>query len=83
MHIYYINGQFKHKEESFISVEDRGFNFSDGVYEVVSFNNFKIINKEKHFLRLKRSLSELNIENPFKLAAHMVYTQNQLLLVSN
>ena len=49
MHIYYINGQFKHKEESFISVEDRGFNFSDGVYEVVSFNNLNIINKEKHF----------------------------------
>ena len=65
MHIYYINGQYKHKEESFISVEDRGFNFSDGVYEVVSFDNFNIINKEKHFLRLKRSLSELKIENPF------------------
>ena len=39
MQIYYVNGSFEHKSDALISVEDRGFNFSDGVYEVIGFKN--------------------------------------------
>ena len=66
MEIYFINGAFKHKSNALISVEDRGFNFSDGVYEVISFLKKSLINLDKHFLRLKRSLKELKIDSPYK-----------------
>ena len=41
MTIYYVNGSYKNKANALISVEDRGFNFSDGVYEVIGFNQQK------------------------------------------
>ena len=53
MEIYYVNGFFKHRNEALISVEDRGFNFSDGVYELISFANKNLIFLEKHFCSLK------------------------------
>ena len=39
MRYCYINGLYKNKTEAKVSIEDRGFNFSDGVYEVMSFLN--------------------------------------------
>jgi len=66
MQICYINGSFENKSDALISVEDRGFNFSDGVYEVMSFSEEVLINFKKHLDRLKRSLKELRIRSPFK-----------------
>ena len=66
MQIYYVNGSFKHKFNALISVEDRGFNFSDGVYEVIGFTKQKLLNFKKHTARLKRSLNGLKISSPFK-----------------
>ena len=37
METYYVNGFFKRRNDAKISVEDRGFNFSDGVYELISY----------------------------------------------
>ena len=48
MSICYINGSFEDKSSAVISIEDRGYNFSDGVYEVMSFFGCNIINYEKH-----------------------------------
>ena len=42
MTIYYVNGSYLDRLNASISVEDRGFNFSDGVYEVIAFSK-KII----------------------------------------
>ena len=44
----------KVKLNALISVEDRGFNFSDGVYEVIGFTKQKLLNFKKHTLRLKK-----------------------------
>ena len=66
MSICYINGSFQNKSSASISIQDRGFNFSDGVYEVMSFQKNKIINFDKHIKRLDRSLNSLRITNPMR-----------------
>ncbi len=66
MTIYYVNGSYQSRSKALISVEDRGFNFSDGVYEVIGFSKQKLLNFKKHTVRLKRSLNNLNISHPFK-----------------
>ena len=62
---YYVNGSYLNKADALISVEDRGFNFSDGVYEVIAFNKRKLLNLNKHIIRLKKSLKGISIKNPF------------------
>ena len=54
MAIYYVNGSYKNKANALISVEDRGFNFSDGVYEVIGFNQQKLLNFKKTFSKIKK-----------------------------
>lgn len=66
MRYCYINGLYKNKIEAQVSIEDRGFNFADGVYEVMSFFNSNLINFPKHISRLERSLDSLKIIMPFK-----------------
>ena len=65
MSFCFINGSYKYQNEALISVEDRGFNFSDGVYEVISFRFNKLLNFDKHLKRLNYSLEELKINSPF------------------
>jgi len=57
----YLNGRFMPRDEARISPDDRGYIFADGVYEVVKFYNGKPFRYEDHFLRLKRSLQEVQI----------------------
>ena len=66
MSICFINGSFEDKSSASISIQDRGFNFSDGVYEVMSFQKNKIINFDKHIKRLDRSLNSLRIIKPMR-----------------
>lgn len=47
-------------------MEDRGYQFSDGVYEVIAIMNGKMLDDDLHFKRLKRSLDELGIKMPMK-----------------
>ena len=47
MSFCYINGSYKNNIDALISVEDRGFNFSDGIYEVMSFRNGKLLLKRR------------------------------------
>ena len=83
MQIYFVNGSFVHKSLANISVEDRGFNFSDGVYEVISFSKKTLLNLDRHFLRLKRSLRELKIDNPYKNFKSLELIIKRLLNVNN
>ena len=48
-----------------VSFEDRGYQFSDGVYEVFALHNCSLIDEVAHFERLFRSLKELSIEVPW------------------
>ena len=61
----YVNGKFVLKKEASISVFDRGFLFSDSVYEVTAVIEGKLVDWQEHFARLVRSLDHLNIVNNF------------------
>ena len=62
--IVYVNGRFVPEEEAVISVFDRGFLFADGVYEVTSVLDGKLVDFGGHVARLARSLSELDMSAP-------------------
>ncbi|MBN2184238.1 MAG: aminotransferase class IV [Candidatus Krumholzibacteriota bacterium] len=59
--IVFLNGQYIGREKAWISPDDRGFVFSDGVYEVLSSYNGKVFEAWRHIQRLDGSLSGLNI----------------------
>ena len=60
--IVYLNGRFIPKDESFISTDDRGFYFADGVYEVIKYYKGIPFCFEDHIIRLKNSLSSVRID---------------------
>jgi D-alanine transaminase len=60
--IVYLNGRFIGKDESFISTEDRGFYFADGVYEVIKYYKGIPFCFEDHMTRLRHSLSSVRID---------------------
>jgi D-alanine transaminase len=60
----YVNGAYVPEEEAKISVFDRGFLFADGVYEVTSVLDGKLVDFEGHAARLARSLAELDMAAP-------------------
>lgn len=62
--IVYVNGDYLPEEEAKISVFDRGFLFADGVYEVTSVLDGKLIDLPGHLTRLHRSLGELDMPAP-------------------
>lgn len=61
MRIVYVNGEFVPEDEAKVSIFDRGFLFADGVYEVTTVLDRKLVDFSGHRTRLRRSLGELNI----------------------
>ncbi len=64
--IVYVNGDYLPEEDAKVSIFDRGFLFADGVYEVTSVLESKLIDFPGHETRLARSLSELGMGYPFQ-----------------
>ncbi|ATU91675.1 D-amino-acid transaminase [Phyllobacterium zundukense] len=62
--IAYVNGQYVPHSEAGIHIEDRGYQFADGVYEVCEIARGNIMDMTRHLDRLGRSLSELKIGWP-------------------
>jgi D-alanine transaminase len=60
----YVNGRYVPHAQAAVHVEDRGFQFADGVYEVVSIRRGRLIDEAGHLDRLDRSLQELRIAWP-------------------
>ncbi len=60
----YVNGEYLPEADAKISVFDRGFLFADGVYEVTSVLDGKLIDFPAHIERLNRSLGALGIAHP-------------------
>lgn len=60
----YVNGEYVPEAEAKVSVFDRGFLFADGVYEVTSVLEGKLIDFAGHAKRLARSLGELEMATP-------------------
>jgi D-alanine transaminase len=62
--VAYVNGRYVSKGDAVVHIEDRGFQFADGVYEVWAVLDGRLADAQGHFARLERSLRELRITEP-------------------
>jgi len=62
--IAYVNGRYLPHRSAAVHVEDRGFQFADGVYEVIAITAGRFIDEELHLRRLHRSLEALRMAPP-------------------
>jgi len=62
--IAYVNGRYVVHAQAGVHIEDRGYQFADGVYEVCEVARGYIVDMPRHLARLKRSLKELSIAWP-------------------
>ncbi len=62
--IAYVNGRYVPHRRAAVHIEDRGYQFADGVYEVVGVHKGRLIDEKEHLDRLERSLAELSIPSP-------------------
>ena len=67
--IAYVNGRYMPGAQASVSIEDRGFQFADGVYEVCEVREGRLVDERRHMARLDRSLSELRIARPMSAIA--------------
>ena len=68
--ISYVNGNYCEHKKSFVHIEDRGYQFADGVYEVFGVINKKIVDFDGHINRLFRSLNEVQIKSPINKSSY-------------
>lgn len=83
MRTVYVNGEYLPEDQATISIFDRGFLMADGVYEVTSVLDGKLIDFAGHIARLNRSLDALEMRNPISdedlLAVHReLVTRNKI-----
>ena len=67
--IAYVNGRYLPQGEAVVHIEDRGYQFSDGVYEVIALRGGSLVDEAPHLERLERSLGELRIARPMERRA--------------
>ncbi|MGO7990727.1 D-amino-acid transaminase [Rhizobium leguminosarum] len=67
--IAYVNGRYVKHSDASVHIEDRGYQFADGVYEVCEVRHGYIVDLTRHLNRLDRSLGELRIVWPMGRAA--------------
>jgi D-alanine transaminase len=81
----FVNGEYLPYEESKVHIEDRGYQFADGVYEVFAVIENKLADYDAHMNRLLRSLSELNIKLPYSRKSIFFHISNIVMqnLISN
>lgn len=67
--IAYVSGQYLPHRQAAVHIEDRGYQFGDGVYEVIAVVDRRLVDEAPHLARLHRSLAELRITAPMGDAA--------------
>jgi D-alanine transaminase len=67
--IAYVNGRYQPHRTAAVHIEDRGYQFADGVYEVVPVQRGRLIDEDLHLDRLDFSLGELEIGRPMERRA--------------
>jgi D-alanine transaminase len=82
-HYAYVNGKFVRHKDAKVSIDDRGFLFADGVYEVIGCIHGNLADEVGHMDRLERSLSELKMKMPmsreeFAAAMRKLLKKNKL-----
>jgi D-alanine transaminase len=81
--IAYVNGRYVPLRDAMVNVEDRGSQFSVGVYEVCEVRGGRLVDERRHMERLARSLGELRIPMPMSAKAlsvvfHEVVRRNRV-----
>ena len=74
--IAYVNGNYLDFTKSLVHIEDRGYQFADGVYEVFNVSNSKLADYDLHIRRLYRSLGELKIKSPIAKKTYIYHIKN-------
>ena len=72
----FVNGEYCEHRDSFVHIEDRGYQFADGVYEVFAVINKKIVDFDGHLNRLFRSLNEISLNSPIVREAYLFHIRN-------
>jgi D-alanine transaminase len=67
--IAYVNGRYLPRRDAAVNIEDRGYQFADGIYEVCEVKGGRMVDERRHLARLARSLAELRIAMPMPIAA--------------
>src|SRR5262249_55767587 len=67
--IAYVNGRYVAHRDASVHIEDRGYQFADGGYEVCEVKGSRLIDERRHMQRLQRSLAELRIRLPMSEAS--------------
>ena len=67
--VAYVNGRYRPHRDAVVHIEDRGYQFADGVYEVCEVTGGRLVDERRHMERLQRSLAELRIPLPMTLPA--------------
>jgi D-alanine transaminase len=67
--VAYVNGRWLDQRSASVSIEDRGYQFGDGIYEVVHVFRGRFVDEERHLARLDRSLREIRLPGPMPRAA--------------
>ena len=70
--LVYLNGEYLPREEAKVSVEDRGFVFGDGVYEVTRALQGRLYGEAGHWARLERGMRELRIDPGERVSRQIV-----------
>jgi len=81
--VAYVNGRYLAQRDAAVNVEDRGYQFGDGVYEVLHVNARRFVDEDRHLGRLERSLREVQIAMPMPRASllrvlHEVVDRNRI-----
>lgn len=76
--IAYVNGAYRRHTDAAVHIEDRGFQFADGVYEVCEVRHGFIVDLTRHLDRLDRSLAEIRIAWPMTRAALVIVVREVL-----
>ncbi len=76
--IAYVNGAYAPHSRSVVHIDDRGYQFGDGIYEVWAVFDGRLADAEGHFARLERSLREIDIAPPMGRAALTVVLRETL-----
>jgi D-alanine transaminase len=67
--VAHVNGTYLPHRHARVSIDDRGYQFADAVYEVIAIRGDRLIDAERHLDRLDRSLRELRMASPMSRVA--------------
>lgn len=82
MALYFIDGRYTKQDEIKISIDDRGYYFGDGVYEVIKVYNGQLFTAKEHIARLFKSAEKINLalihteENILQIARELIEKNN-------